>query len=182
MIWALAYAALLGALIVRFQSPDAPPPRPQHPEPGEPLRLVTLHHVLFAVILIGTPLEVLMIGGAPRWRLLGVALFALGVTLYRVAGRDLGESLSPFVRPRPGSTLVTHGVYRYFRHPMYLGQASIAVGAPLTLGARWMLVGTAAALVVLAVRMVAEERALARVHAGWASYAARAKRIVPFVF
>jgi len=182
MIWGFAYAALVGALIVRFQSPDAPPPRPQHPEPGEPLRLVRLHHALFGVILVGTPLEALIVAGAPNWRLAGVVLFALGVALYRVAGRDLGEALSPFVQPKRGSALVTSGLYRYLRHPMYLGQASIAVGAPLTLGARWMLVVTAAALVVLAVRMVAEERALARTHAGWAGYAERAKRIFPFVF
>jgi len=182
MIWALAYVALAAALIVRFQSPGAPPPRPQHPQPSEPLQLVTLHHALFAVILVGTPLEALLVGGAPAGRLVGVALFAFGVTLYRVAGRDLGESLSPFVQPQPGSSLVTRGVYRYVRHPMYLGQAAIAVGAPLTLGARWMLGVTVMALAVLAVRMVAEERALARVHAEWAGYAERVKRIFPFVF
>jgi protein-S-isoprenylcysteine O-methyltransferase Ste14 len=182
MIWALAYLALVGAVVVRFRSPDAPPPRPQHPQPGEPLRLVGAHHALFAVILVGAPLEALLVGGASGGRVVGVVLFAVGVGMYRVAGRDLGDALSPFVQPRPGSALVTGGAYRYFRHPMYLGQAMIAVGAPLTLGARWVLVVTAIALVVLAVRMVAEERALARVHAGWAPYAARAKRIVPFLF
>jgi protein-S-isoprenylcysteine O-methyltransferase Ste14 len=182
MIWALAYVGLAAALVVRFQSPDAPPPRSQHPQPGEPLRLVGLHHALFAIILVGAPLEASIVGGAPKWRWLGGVLFALGVTMYRVAGRDLGDALSPFVQPRPGSALVTRGVYGYVRHPMYLGQAMIAVGAPLTLGARWALVVTAVALGVLAVRMVAEDRALARAHAGWATYAARAKRIVPFVF
>ena len=42
-------------------------------------------------------------GGQARGRLPGLLLFAIGVTLYRVAGKTLGDALSPLVEPRPGA-------------------------------------------------------------------------------
>jgi protein-S-isoprenylcysteine O-methyltransferase Ste14 len=111
-----------------------------------------------------------------------VLLFAAGVAMYRVAGRALGEALSPLVSPRPGAALVTSGPYRYLRHPMYVGQALIAVGAPLTLGCRWVVWLALPALLVLGLRMVSEEAALARTFPDYGGWAARAKRLIPFVF
>ena len=122
-----------------------------------------------------------MAGVASR-RGTGAALFGAGVLAYRLGGRALGEALSPFVEPRAGSAQVTAGPYRWVRHPMYLGQAAIAVGAPLTLGCRWTLVVSAAALIVLAIRVVLEEGALARTFPDYSRYAAKSKRLVPFLF
>src|SRR5262245_13606485 len=144
--------------------------------------LTRLHHVLLLLVLVGSPLERLVGPGAPTGRLLGAALFAAGVFLYRAAGTSLGESLSPFTEPRAGALLVTGGLYRYIRHPMYLSEVLVAVGAPLTLGSRgvvWLAVGT---LLVLAVRVLREEEALARTYPEYVRYAARTKRIVPFLF
>ncbi len=182
MIWAAAYTALLAALFVRFQSPDAPRTEPARAALGEPLRLVAAHHLLFYAILLGAPLEAVLRGGAEEGRLAGVFLFLVGVVLYRRAGRDLGDALSPFVEPRPGVALVRHGLYRHLRHPMYLGQACIALGAPLTLGARWTAWLAVPALAVLVVRVAVEEEALARTFPEYPRYAAESKRIVPFLY
>lgn len=182
MTWALVYAVLLAALVVRFRDVDTPVLEPARPVPGEPLRLVAAHHLLFYALLLGAPLEAAFVGGVASKRGTGAALFGVGVLAYRLGGRALGEALSPFVEPRDGSALVTAGLYRWVRHPMYLGQAAIAVGAPLTLGCRWTLVLTVAVLIVLAVRVVLEEGALARTFPEYSRYAAKSKRLVPFVF
>ena len=181
MIWGLAYALLLAALVVRFRM-DEEAPAPLVPQPDEPLGLVRLHHAAFALVLLGAPVERMLSAPAPDWRLAGVALFAAGVLLYRVAGRALGDALSPFVEPRPGVPLVTEGVYGLLRHPIYVSQAMIAVGAPLTLGCRHTLAITAVTLVVLAVRIYREEEALARTFPDYPRYAAATKRLLPFVF
>lgn len=178
----IAYAVLLAVLIVRVRSPDAPPPAPVYATADDPLRLVSLHHGLFFAILVGAPLEALILGGGTSWRWLGLALFAVGVAGYRVAGAALGSSLSPLVAPRPGARLVTSGPYRFLRHPMYLSQALIAVGAPLSLGCRWTTWLALPAVVVLAVRCLREEVVLRRAYPEYDRYAARAKRLVPFVF
>ena len=181
-MWVALYVVLLAVLVVRVQVPDAERAEPARALPGEPLWLTRLHHGLFAAILLGAPLERLVTGGAARWRVGGALLFAAGVGLYRVAGRALGDALSPFIEPREGAPLVTHGLYRHVRHPIYLSEALIAVGAPLTLGCRALLVLSAAALAVLSVRIAREEDALARTFPDYARYAATTKRIVPFVY
>lgn len=160
MIWGIAYTVLFLALFVRFGPP--PNPRPLHPGPDEPLRLIAAHHALFYVLLLAAPLEAMVFGGRSGGRLVGVVLFAVGVAGYRHAGAALGEALSPLVTPRPGAARVTNGPYRWTRHPMYLAQACIAVGAPLTLGSRWVVWLAAPALAILAVRMRLEDAALAR--------------------
>jgi protein-S-isoprenylcysteine O-methyltransferase Ste14 len=181
MMWGLAYGLLVAALVVRVRASDAPP-EPVLPLPGEPLWLTRLHHALFALLLIGAPLEDLARGGAAPGRAAGVMAFTAGVLLYRMAGRTLGDALSPFIEPRTGAPLVTHGLYRHLRHPIYLSETLIALGAPLTLGARWTLAVTAAALVVLVLRIAREEEALARTFPAYTRYAATTKRILPFVY
>jgi protein-S-isoprenylcysteine O-methyltransferase Ste14 len=182
MPWWIGYIALLLVLFVRFQPAGGAPPPPLRAEPDEPLVLVKAHHAMFYALLLGTPVEALVLGGAARGRALGLLCFAAGVALYRVAAHALGDSLSPLISPRPGATLVTDGPYRYLRHPMYVGQALIAVGAPLTLGARWTLWLGAAASTLLAIRAGLEDAALARAFPEHAAWAARAKWLVPFVF
>ena len=183
MGWWLAYLVLLLALVVRVQDPEEPVHVAPEPSSTEPLRLVAVHHALFVFLLvIAAPGEALVRGGAGGGRWVGVALFALGVAAYRAAGRTLGDALSPFVEPAPGAVLVTHGPYELVRHPMYLGQIMIAVGAPLALGCRWALGVSALAVVVLVIRVAMEEAALKRTYPEYAQYAVRAKRIVPYLF
>ena len=181
-MWGLAYALLLAALVVRVRSADAPPPEPPDPLPGEPLWLTRVHHALIALLLLGVPLEALVRGGAAPGRAVGLVLLAAGVVLYRVAGRALGDALSPFIEPRAGAPLVTHGLYRHLRHPIYLSQALVALGAPLTLGVRWTLALSAATLAVLVLRTAREEEALARTFPDYTRYAATTKRILPLVY
>jgi protein-S-isoprenylcysteine O-methyltransferase Ste14 len=182
MIWWLGYVALLLLLFVRVQAPGTAPQPPVFAEPDEPLRLVRLHHILFYVILLGAPIEAMLRGGAGAGRLAGLLLFAGGVALYRRAGRALGDSLSPLVTPRLGAPLVTAGPYRHVRHPMYLGQACIALGAPLTLGSRCVVWMALPAVALLVARAALEDAALARTYPEHARWAARTKRLLPFVF
>jgi len=182
-MWVAVYILLVLALFVRFQDPHAPARRVPPPAPGEPLRLVQLHHALFYALLLGVcPLEALLLGGASGGRALGAIAFAVGVACYRWGAVSLGEALSPLVAPHPGGRLVTAGPYRVVRHPMYLGQCLIAFGAPATLGCRWAFAVSIAAALVLVVRIGMEEDALARAYAEYGTYQAHSKRLLPFVF
>ena len=42
--------------------------------------------------------------------------------------KDLGRNLSPFPRPINNSNLVTTGIYRFTRHPMYYSLIFISIG------------------------------------------------------
>jgi protein-S-isoprenylcysteine O-methyltransferase Ste14 len=181
MGWGVAYALLVALLLVRVRDPAVPVRATPPPAPGEPLRLVAVHHLVFYLLLVAAPVEAAVLGGAAAGRWAGVVGFAWGVYLYRAGGRALGDALSPFVQPVRGAALVRTGPFRLLRHPMYLGQALIALGAPLTLGA-WRSLGLSlVAVVVLMIRGRREESALRRTFADYDAYARRTKRIIPYV-
>ena len=66
--------------------------------------------------------------------LIGVGLGLLGVGLNVVGDRQFQRAkttMNPFGEPR---VLVTTGVFRYSRHPMYLGMVLLVVGMAMHLG------------------------------------------------
>jgi protein-S-isoprenylcysteine O-methyltransferase Ste14 len=79
--------------------------------------------------------------------------------------------------------VVSSGVYGFVRHPMYLGAILMFVGAPLLLGAATGLGLAAAMTLLLAFRVVGEERVLADELEGYAEYRRRVRyRLVPFIW
>jgi protein-S-isoprenylcysteine O-methyltransferase Ste14 len=112
-------------------------------------------------------------------RLPGVAALGLGIVAllwcvrdFYVAGRG---SLAPW---SPPERLVTDGLYRYSRNPMYLAVLLILCGWALAYGSRALWVYAAAMTIAFHLRVVlAEEPWLARTHGEqWAAYRARVPR------
>ena len=133
---------------------------------------------------------IIVLAVAPRGELwerspliVGVALglVALGVALGVAAGITLGRALTPSPIPREGSQLVTAGVYRVVRHPIYSGLLLLGAGLVMIGAAWWHLAVFIALIVLLAVKARLEERMLAARFADYADYASRVGRIVPGV-
>jgi protein-S-isoprenylcysteine O-methyltransferase Ste14 len=56
----------------------------------------------------------------PPWAgWIGVAIFALAIWLLQRSHADLARNWSPRLELLDGHSLVTHGVFRHIRHPMY---------------------------------------------------------------
>ena len=64
---------------------------------------------------------------------IGVAIFAGTVALLWRANTDLGRNWSPKIDIREGQALVTSGVFRHIRHPIYAGLWLWAIAQPLLL-------------------------------------------------
>ena len=62
----------------------------------------------------------------------GLLIIVIAFVILLVAIKDLGRNLSPFPRPINNSNLVTTGIYRFTRHPMYYSLISISFGVFLT--------------------------------------------------
>ena len=58
----------------------------------------------------------------------GFLIIIIAFIILLVAIKDLGRNLSPFPRPINNSNLVTKGIYRFIRHPMYYSVIFISVG------------------------------------------------------
>jgi methyltransferase len=122
--------------------------------------IVTLHASWFAAML----LEVF--AGRRTFRpalaALALSLFTAGQVLRLTAIRTLGWRWSTRVMTVPGASPVQHGIYRYLRHPNYLGVELEILAAPLLHSAYLTsaVFGVANAL-LLRDRMRREEQALA---------------------
>lgn len=92
----------------------------------------------------------------------GLATFVAGKAIKYIAIATLGDRWTFRVLPLPGRPLVGHGIYRWLRHPNYVGVMGEVVGIALWMRAPWS--GTAFTLAfawLLRARIRVEERALA---------------------
>ena len=63
---------------------------------------------------------------------LGILIIIIASIFILIAIKDLGRNLSPFPKPNANSNLVTTGIYRFIRHPMYYSLIIISFGIFLT--------------------------------------------------
>ncbi len=61
----------------------------------------------------------------------GILTFAAGLWIFYRSHADLGTNWSVTLELRERHRLVTHGIYRWVRHPMYLALLLIATGQAL---------------------------------------------------
>ena len=115
---------------------------------------------------------------ALRWAGVGVGVptVALGVWTFRSIGRNITDT----VVTRREHTLVTHGPYRFVRHPFYVTTALALVANSLTT-ANWFIALTGAgALALMVVRTTTEETKLVeRFGDDYRRYTARTGRFFP---
>ena len=64
--------------------------------------------------------------------LIGILIIIIAFIIMLVAIKDLGINFSPFPRPINNSNLVTTGIYRFTRHPMYYSLIFISLGLFIT--------------------------------------------------
>jgi len=69
---------------------------------------------------------------SPFSYLVGFFIIIIAFIILLVAIKDLGRNLSPFPRPINNSNLVTKGIYRFTRHPMYYSLIFISFGVFIT--------------------------------------------------
>jgi protein-S-isoprenylcysteine O-methyltransferase Ste14 len=115
---------------------------------------------------------------------LGALVFALSLLLFYRTHRDLGRFWSVTLEIRQTHALVTTGVYRYVRHPMYSAFFLWAVAQALLLP-NWIagFAGLVGFGTLFCFRVGREERMMeANFGDDYRAYAARTKRVVPGVF
>jgi len=73
-----------------------------------------------------------IIQATPFSYFLGILIIIIAFIIMLVSIKDLGRNLSPFPRPIKNSNLVTTGIYRFTRHPMYYSLIFISFGVFIT--------------------------------------------------
>lgn len=142
---------------------------------------VAMQSILLAGLVAAGPL------GAGGWHwpvgvVVGGLLFVGGGWIGVAGVRVLGRNRTPFPEPRPGSALVSHGVYGWVRHPLYGSLMLAGAGWGLMWQSGWALGAVAVLTVFLDRKAREEERRLREVFPEYGRYAARVRRFVPGVY
>jgi protein-S-isoprenylcysteine O-methyltransferase Ste14 len=119
--------------------------------------------------------------GSPRVAEAGVAVTVVGAAFAVAAFASLGRSFSVIPEAR---VLITRGVYRFVRHPMYLAELLMIVGVLFGRAQLTTLVGTLVVIELQVHRVRLEERLLrSAVPSSFVEFADRTSyRLIPFLW
>jgi protein-S-isoprenylcysteine O-methyltransferase Ste14 len=68
---------------------------------------------------------------ATVWNIAGLAIFVVGLTIAIVAASTLKRNYVSTLMTRDDHELITHGLYRHVRHPLYFGVLIAIMGVPV---------------------------------------------------
>lgn len=144
---------------------------------------VVIQFVLLAVVAVSGLVGPAWVGTARlATTVLGAVLLALGLLLALRGLLDLRDALTPLPHPRDGASLVDTGSYRLVRHPIYGGIIVGAAGYGLLMASPLTLAGSVVLLGFFRLKSAREELWLEARYPGYASYRARTRRLVPFIY
>ena len=90
----------------------------------------------------------------------GFLICIIAFIILLVAIKDLGRNLSPFPRPINNCNLVTKGIYRFTRHPMYYSLLLISFGVFITKLSIYYLFLSISLGLIIKLKIVLEEQYL----------------------
>jgi protein-S-isoprenylcysteine O-methyltransferase Ste14 len=114
----------------------------------------------------------------------GVMCLVIGLWLFYRSHADLGTNWSITLEVREQHQLITQGVYRRIRHPMYLALTLYSIGQALIIP-NWVAgpSNLIAFAILCALRVRAEEKMMVEEFGDeYAAYSARTKRLIPGVW
>lgn len=116
-------------------------------------------------------------------RLAGTIIYTLGLAMALSARFQLGENWANIETGQvlESQNVVAHGIYRYVRHPIYVGDLMLLLGLELALNS-WLVLGVLILAPVVLLKAINEEQMLAEELPGYSAYCDRSKRFIPFVY
>jgi protein-S-isoprenylcysteine O-methyltransferase Ste14 len=142
--------------------------------------LLVLGQFVLLGLLIFVPASGLETGGFSV-ALTTISLTALlaGFVILGFSLLALGKSLTAHPIPSKNGELVTDGLYRFVKHPIYSGLLLVGLALTITGGFYPHLLFFAALIVLLNYKARFEEELLTKTYAGYAEYSKKTGRFVP---
>ncbi len=115
--------------------------------------------------------------------IIGLVLFVIGLTIAIVAQFTLRRFYSGALVIREDHQLITHGIYRYTRHPIYLGVIIAIIGLPVFASSLYGLLIVSALIPIFLNRIRMEERMLTDEFGdAYRTYKETTSKLVPFIY
>ena len=117
--------------------------------------IICLHFIKFEFI---HKTEIMQ--GNSIFSFLGLIIIIIASIIMLVAIKDLGSNLSPFPKPISNGNLITSGIYRLIRHPMYYSLILISFGVFIIKLSLYYLCLTISLILVIKFKIILEEKYL----------------------
>ncbi len=115
--------------------------------------------------------------------IVGLALIVIGLTIAIVAQITLWRFYSSSLVIREDHQLITHGVYRLTRHPIYLGNIMFFIGVTVYASSLYGLLTMSALIPVFLNRIRIEERMLTEEFGdSYRRYKEATSKLIPFIY
>lgn len=162
------------------------------PNSGNPVRQipfrVKLVKTVKIAILLGICVQTLLpdifpISEQPaNLRLTGLAIFLFGLAIALMGRIQLGKNWSDIevAGVKTKQAVVSRGIYRLIRHPIYVGDLILLIGLELALNS-WGVAGAILLIPVVLKQALQEEEMLSQSLTGYEEYRAQTKAFIPFV-
>lgn len=119
----------------------------------------------------------------PAWLVIAASvIFLIAYILYAEVMRE-NSYLSRTVKVQENQKVIDTGLYGIVRHPMYMATILLFLAVPVVLGSWYSLIVFLTYPVIIALRIVNEEKVLEEGLEGYADYKKRVKyRIIPYIW
>lgn len=135
--------------------------------------LVSIQAVLLLLLIFFTNSE------PSSYKLVGEIIKISGATILLFSFWDLRKSLTALPTPVENGVLQIHGLYRYVRHPMYVGVLTLSLGICVANTSILKYVLLAALYVLFSYKSRFEEQLLLVKYPGYKKYMNRTNRFIP---
>ena len=119
------------------------------------------------------------LAGNQTSRTIGFALLIIGTGIFLAGLFQLRKTLTPFPSVRPDGRLVTNGIYRLIRHPLYTGIIAGLLGYGLYQAHAGKLSIAVLLAVLFYLKSIYEEQMLRTAYPGYGQYTRQAGRFMP---
>ncbi len=178
----LAFHKLVWEILKR----DQPQKSTRQPLPRKPgvwlVKAVKVMALLFLIVQT-LFLDIFPISSRPSLlRLIGTAVYLVGLAIAIIGRLQLGKNWANLedYQVLSEQALVTGGIYKYIRHPIYTGDMLLLLGLELALNS-WLVLSVVLVVIVVVRQALAEEVLLSTVFPGYDAYRKRTKMFIPGV-
>ena len=115
-------------------------------------------------------------------RLIGIGIYLIGLSVAIIGRIQLGNNWANLedYQVLPEQALVNHGIYRFIRHPIYIGDVLLLLGLELALNS-WIVLGVIPLFGYVFMQAKSEEKILSRAFQGYDEYQKRTKMFIPYL-
>ena len=119
----------------------------------------------------------------PVLRIVGMALFIIGLTIMIVGQATLWKNYSGTVVIRVDHQLITRGIYRFTRNPIYLGLIIVITGIPVFAASMYGFLISLLLIPIILNRIRLEEELLTEeFQDAYQKYKATTRKLIPFIY